>query len=256
MARHIEAWMDGVRLSDLGDVVIQGVSEPGAEIEITYGARNFRGGQNVEKRRRKSLRVTIHAAIHELFDLQRRNEIRQQIAAWADGTWLELSHHPEQRLKVICKSEPGLGDVREFTSQLDIELEANEIPYWEDKTPNSVSGSGSSGSVQLMIAGTAKEIPVEITFTPSGTLNTLILTVSGGGINRVITLSDMSVTGAVIFGRDEHDRLTIRSGNTSLMRYRSDTSADDLILPAGKATVQWSANTGGSITCSARGRWL
>ena len=30
MARHIEAWMDGVRLGDIGDIVIRDVSEPAA----------------------------------------------------------------------------------------------------------------------------------------------------------------------------------------------------------------------------------
>lgn len=256
MARHIEAWMDGIRLGDLGDVVIQDVSEPPADIEITYGTRNFRGGQNVQKRRRKSLRVTIHAAIHELFDLQRRNQIRQEIAAWCDGSILEMSNHPDQRLHVICKGEPGLGDVRDFNSQLDIELEANTIPYWEDNDPNTVSGSGSSGSAYLQIAGTAKEIPVEVTFTPGAALATLTITITCGGVSRQIALSGMSVTGAVVFGRDDQDRLTIKNGSNSLMRYRSASSDDDLILPHGKATVQWSASTSGSITFSARGRWL
>lgn len=256
MARHIEAWMDGVRLSDLGDVIIQDVNEPAAEMEVTYSPRSFRSGQNVIKRRRKSLRVTIHAAIHELFDLPRRNQIRQAVAEWCGGTYLELSNHPDQRLKVICKGEPGLGDVREFTSQLNIELEANEIPFWEEKVPSTVTGSGSSGSETLFIPGTAKEVPVEVSFTPGAALESLTVTVSCGGVSRQIALSGMSVTGAITFGRDEHDRITIRSGTTSLLRYRSASSADDLIIPAGQATVTWSASTGGSISFSARGRWL
>ena len=129
MARHIEAWMDGVRLSDIGAIVIDDVDEPGPEIEITYGPRNFRGGQTVQKRRRKSLRLTIHAKVHELFDLSKRNAIRQAIAEWCDGSILELSNHQDQQLHVICKGEPGLGAVRDFSALLDIELEANEIPY-------------------------------------------------------------------------------------------------------------------------------
>ena len=39
MARHVEAWMDGVRLSDLGAVLIQSVNEPSPDQEITYGNR-------------------------------------------------------------------------------------------------------------------------------------------------------------------------------------------------------------------------
>ena len=256
MARHIDAWMDGVKLADVGAVVIREVTEPAPDMEITYTQRAFRGGQTVQKRRRKSLRVTIHAAVHELFDLVRRNEIRQAVAAWCDGGILELSNHPGQRLHVVCKGEPGLGDVRDFNAQLDIELEANAIPYWEDTMPSVFSGTGASGSGQLYIGGTAKEIPVIVTFTPTGTISTLTVAVSGGGVARTIELAGMSVTGPIVFDRDEEDRLLIRSGTTSLMRYRTAASADDLIVPHGMMTVAWAAGTGGSVSFSARGRWL
>ena len=254
--RHIDAWMDGIRLADIGAIVIDDVNEPPAEMDIGYQARAIRGGQTVQKRRRKSLKVTIHAKIHELFDLGKRNAIRDAIAEWCNGSILELSNHPDRQLHVICTTEPGLGAVRDFNSLLDIELEANEIPYWEDKMPNSVTGSGTSGSTTLLIAGNAKEVPVECTFTPGSTIAALTVTVSCGGVTKSIALSGMSVSGAIVFGRDEQDRLTIKNGSTSLMRYRSAASADDLIVPAGRATVSWSAGVSGSISFSAKGRWL
>ena len=257
MARHIEAVMDGVRLADLGNIVIRSVNEPDPEMEIEYINRPTRGGREVQKRKRKALRVTINAAIHELYDLKKRNEIRQAVAKWCDGSILELSNHPGQRLHVISKAEPGIGDVRDFNSEMAIELEANEIPYWEESAPNTVSGSGTTGSATLVIDGTAKEIPVEVTFTPGSTIAALTVTVSCGGVTRSIALSGMSVTsGTIRFGRDEKDRLTIRNGSTSLLRYRSAASADDLTVPAGRATVSWTAGVSGSISFSARGRWL
>ena len=257
MARHIEAWMDGVRLADIGSIVIDDVTEPPAEMDIAYQARAIFGGQNVQKRKRKSLRVTIHAKIHELYDLAKRNAIRQAIAEWCNGSILELSNHPDQQLHVMCMAEPGLGQVRDFNALLDIELEANEIPYWEDKMPNSVSGSGTTGSATLLISGTAKEIPVEVTFTPGSAIAALTVTVSCGGVTKSIALTGMSVSsGSIVFGRDEKGRLTIKNGSTSLMRYRTAASADDLIIPAGQATVSWSAGVSGSISFSAKGRWL
>ena len=257
MARHIEAVMDGVRLADLGNIVIRSVNEPDPEMEIEYINRPTRGGREVQKRKRKALRVTINAAIHELYDLKKRNEIRQAVAKWCDGSILELSNHPGQRLHVISKAEPGIGDVRDFNSEMAIELEANEIPYWEESAPNTVSGSGTTGSATLVIDGTAKEIPVEVTFTPGSTIAALTVTVSCGGVTRSIALSGMNVTsGTIRFGRDEKDRLTIRNGSTSLLRYRSAASADDLTVPAGRATVSWTAGVSGSISFSARGRWL
>ena len=266
MARHIEAWMDGVRLADLGAIVIRDVSEPDPEMEIEYINRATRGGRDIQKRRRKALRVTIEAAIHELYDLNKRTAIRDAIAKWSSGSILELSNHPDRRLNVICLTEPGIGSVRDFNSQLNIELEANVIPYWEDKLANTASGSGASGSATLYIPGTAKEVPVDVTVASGNALSALTVTVACGGVTKRIKLSGMSsVTGAITFSRDEDDRLQIMSGSTNLLPYRVMNwtesnvvywSADDLVVPAGTATVSWSASANRSVTFSARGRWL
>ena len=258
MSRHIEAWMDGVRLSEIGAIVIQDVNEQNPDMDIVYTSRPVRGGQNVIKKRRKSLRVTINAKIHELYDLKKRNAIRQAIAKWCSGSILELSNHQDQQLHVICISDPGLGAVRDFNAQLAIELEANTIPYWEEKLANTATGSGSSGSTTLLIPGTAKEVPVDVRFVPSGAVTSLAVAVACGGVTKVITLSGMSVSNSIVFGRDEQDRLTITDGTTgsSLMRYRTTASADDLVVPAGKATISWNASGSGSIYFSAKGRWL
>ena len=178
------------------------------------------------------------------------------MAGWAQGSVLELSNHPGQRLNVKCKSFPALGSVRDYTQVISIELEASEIPYWEELYPVIGNGTGSTGTVNLFVPGTAEEIPVELTFTPSGTLTSLSVTVSCGGVTRTIALSGMSVSGAVQFARIAGDRLQIRSGSTNLLRYRSEASADDLLIPGGNATIFWSANVSGTMAVSVRGRWL
>ena len=254
MARHIEAWIDGVQLSSLGGIIIQGVNEPAPDMEISYVTRPGRNGQDILTRKRKALRVTINIALREIFDLSKRAQMLQAVAGWASGSILELSNHPGQRLHVVCKSSPALGSVRDYTTEIPLEFEANQIPFWEDIMPVSVSGSGASGSATLQIPGTADEVPVEITFTPGSTLAALTVTVACGGKTRQIALTGMSVSGAIVFGRDAKDRLTIMNGSTSLLRYRSAASADDLLIPAGRATVSWIGS--GAITFSARGRWL
>ena len=256
MARHIEAVMDGVQLSTVGPIIIQQVQEPAADMEITYGARPGRSGQDVLSVRRKALKVTIQTAIRELFDLGRRADVLQAMAGWARGSVLELSNHPGQVLNVICRSLPALGDVRSYTQLINIELEASEIPYWQEKAPVTASGSGASGSMQLYVPGTAEEIPVELTFTPGGTLTSLVVTVSCGGVSRSISLGGMSLSGAVKFQREAGDRLGIVSGSTRLLQYRSAESADDLLIPAGAATISWVANVSGTMAVSVRGRWL
>lgn len=256
MARHVDAIMDGVPLNAVGPIIIQQVLEPAAEIEITYGARPGRNGQDVLSTKRRALHVVLQTAVHELYNLQRRNEIVQAMAAWACGSVLELSNHPGQRLHVTRKSGPALENVRDYTVQISIDLEADMIPFWEDKTPVTASGTGTSGSKTLYIPGTADEIPVEAVFTPTGTLTALTVTAACGGITRSISLSGLSVTGAVKFERDAFNRLSIKNGTTSLLRYRSEASDDDLLIPAGTATLTWTANVSGSVQFSARGLWL
>ena len=114
MARHVEAWMDGTRLSDIGPIIIQDVNELPPDMEITYGVRAIRSGQNIQKYRRKSLRLTIEAAVRELFDLGKRTAVQQAMAGWASGSILELSSHPGQQLHVICKNVPTLGKIRDY----------------------------------------------------------------------------------------------------------------------------------------------
>lgn len=257
--RHVEAWMDSVRLADLGPILIDNVEESEPDQDIIYGDRPSRGGRDILKSKRISQKIIISAKIHELYDLNRRAEIAQAIARWAEGSVLELSYRPGQMIRINKAKAPALGSVRDFNSIIQIELEANEIPYWEDKIKNTATGTGSSGSTSLLIAGTANEIPVEVSFTPTGGgLTGLTVTVACGGVTRSIQLTDLSVAqnSAVVFGRDSHDRLTIKNGSTSLMGKRTQASADDLILPAGVATVSWSANVAGTAEFSARGRWL
>ena len=256
MARHVDAIMDGVPLNAVGPIIIQQVQEPAAEVEITYGARPGRNGQDVLSTKRRALHVVLQTAVHELYNLQRRNEIVQAMAAWACGSVLELSNHPGQRLHVTRKSGPALENVRDYTAQISIDLEADMIPFWEDKTPVTASGTGTSGSKTLYIPGTADEIPVEAVFTPTGTLTALTVTAACGGITRSISLSGLSVTGDVKFERDAFNRLSIKNGTTSLLRYRSEASDDDLLIPAGTATLTWTANVSGSVQFSARGLWL
>ena len=43
MSRHIEAWMDGVRLSEIGAIVIHDVNEPAPEMDIVPACLSVAG---------------------------------------------------------------------------------------------------------------------------------------------------------------------------------------------------------------------
>lgn len=255
--RHIDAWMDGVLLQSIGPVLISDVNEPGPDMEITYVNRPG-GGQIVSRRSRKCLRVTIQCVIHELWDLARRNQVRQEIVRWAQGSVLKLSNHPGQHLKVICKNEPGTGDDRDYNSEIQLEFEANEIPYWENDLPVSGSGSGNSGTVSLFVPGSCDKTPILATITPGSgnTITSLVLTVTNGSKSRSIELTGVSTAGAITFDRDEFDRLNISIPSQSLLPYRTQASDDDLTVPAGTVTCEWEANCSVTADFSAYGRWL
>ena len=260
MARHVEAFMDGVKLTDVGAILIQDIEESSAEMDLVYGARLIRAGQDVQALRRKSLKVSITFVIKELKDLARRNQILQAVCRWASGSVLELSNHPGQQLHVHCRAYPALTDVRKYWSELKIELEADEIPFWEDRgaVQTVLMQQASPGSGTLMVPGTALT-PVGIRFVPSGgALNSLAVTVSSGNVSKTITLSGLTVGSGspVDLKVDNQDRFTIFAGSYNLLQYRTVDSADDFTVPAGLVSFSWEASRTGNFTASAKGRWL
>lgn len=258
MARHIEVSMDGIPLSSVGAILIQAVDESPAEMELTYGARLIRPGQDLTVNRRKSLRVTVTFVIRELRDLAKRNAILQAVNAWASGSILELSNHPGQRLRVRCKSFASLGTVRNYATEIKLEFEADEVPYWEDIYPLTVEIPAAYGYTDILVPGTAPT-PVTVKYTPkSASLASFTVTAVGGGVTKQIELTGMQVGkgSTVSLMVDEADRFGISSGSYNLLQYRSIASADDLTMPAGKVRVTWNASTSGNLVIMARGRWI
>ena len=252
MPRKIEAYVDDVALSDVGPFVVQSVTEPAPDMEITYINRPVGPGQIVQMQRRKSLRVTLGITIHELWDLQARQTYKNALAKWANGSILRLSNHDGHQLHVILKAAPGLGDDRDFNSVLNLEYEANAIPYWETIQPLENNGSGTSGTVNLLCDANVDRLPITATFTPSGTCTSLTVSTP----TQTIALSGFSTSDVIEFGRDDADRLTITTGGSSILRYRSAASDDDLYIGRDLSGVSWDSNVTGRFDVSVRGRWL
>lgn len=252
MARHVEAWMDGVALSSVGPYLIQGVTEDAPELE-TYLAAGLRDGQWLTGLRRRSLAVTLRVAIRELFDLSRRAWAAEQLAAWAQGAVLELSNRPERRLRVACTGAPALGDVRSYTEELRVTWTAYAPPCWEDRTPAKLLLTGSEGEGTMQIPGTA-ETAVCLAVTPESALTDFSVTVGG----NTISLSELAIPAGetLVIDRDDWDRLRITGGGVSLLSRRSAASADDLIVPPGSSQVGFGANVNCDVTATVRGRWL
>lgn len=253
MPRHVDAWMDGVALSSLGPILISNVYEDAPEFDIMTGERPGRDGQRLLRIERLSLSVAIECVIRERFDLAARSRIVEEMARWSRGSVLELSNHPERRLNVYCISAPSLGTVRDYTSVVRMEFEADTVPFWEDVTPNVLTISGSSASGILAVPGTALA-PVCLTVTPTGGTLTAFSVTAGG---QTVSLSGLSVatSGSLVFERSARDDLAIRSGSASLLSKRSVLSADDLLAGPGRIAVSYTANTACDVRLSVRGRW-
>lgn len=256
MPRHIDAFMDTVPLSSLGPIYIQQVHEDAPSMEIAEASIPGRYGARLITRKRQSLRVTIEAAVGELFNLKRRAGIMEQIAGWAQGRILELSSRPYRRLRVVCTGEPTLGEVRDYTAACRIELTAYDVPYWEDKGVTAMAltnQAGASAAANVYIPGTVAS-PVDLLIRPSAaTLHSCTVTVG----ENVITLTGLSIpaTEALTFRRSEHDILIIEHDGEMLLSTRTAASSDDLMTPPGYSPFSFSADVACQVTVNTRGRW-
>ena len=255
MARHMEAWMDGVQLSTVGPVIISDFYDDAPSREISTGAIPGRYGQRVLTRKVTERTVTLALLIRELYDLPRRARTVDDIARWASGHVLEVSSRPGQRLRVELSTPPGVGAARTYTTEIRVGFTAYAVPFWEDTAAVAASATGTEGEVALYVPGTAPDTPVGVIVTPSsGTLTTLSLSLDSGD---ELSFTGLTATAAapLIIGTDEEDRITITQGGVSCLSCR--TGSDDLRAACGAlCTLSFEADTACTVTASARGRWL
>lgn len=254
MPRHIDAWMDGELLSAVGPFLISQVHEDPATLEILTADRPGRAGELLVSRKRQSLRVAMEIQIRELFDLSFRSRMLEQLARWAQGSALELSNHPERRLRVYGSSTPSLGPVRDYTAVIRVEWSADPVPYWEDVHPSRISLSGTSVTGVLPVPGTA-QTPVCLSVTPTGgTLTSCAVTVGG----QTISLSALSVAQgkSLVIDRDARDDIAILADGVSSLSARSAASADDLLVLPGPREITVTTDVAADVAVWVRGRWL
>ena len=254
MARHVEAWMDGVALSSVGPFLLQQIQEEPPETEQTSYARPGMDGQWAGPTRRTALRIVLMVAIRELYDLPRRAMLAEALAVWANGKILQTSNRPGRRLRVRCTGAPALGAVRDYTQEMRVELTAWAPPYWEDEIAERLTLTGSTGSGTIRLPGTADApVAVTVTVTPESALTDLSLTVG----ENTITLAERAVPAdtPLTLDRDEEDNLRITAAGVSQLRKRTAASADDLYCPPGNVEISFTANAAVELDALARGRW-
>lgn len=255
MPRHVDVWIDGIRLQDAEPLAkVRQLTEDVPALEVTAAAPVGWDGQRAPMIRRRSLRVTLAAQIHEVYDLARRSQAQENIAAWAQGQLLTVSYRPGRRLRVKLTKAPSIGKARDYTQEITAEWTAFEVPYWEDEIERIYRGTnGASGTVSLWQAG-SKAAPVDAEIIPAAALSALTLTC--GGESLVFSFAAPVAAGTVIrIGHTGEDWLTAAAGESSILTSLQPQSADILTAQPGHNEATWTADASCEVTLRTRGRY-
>lgn len=245
--------MDGVELDSLApSIYITDVVEAAPTLDTSY-VGIAKGGQRILRRLRTTSVVTVSFLIRE-YDVTRRKAVCQQVADWAQGTFLTINDRPGQRLRVVCSVLPVIRSALKWTDKLTMTFTAYEQPYWEDAIPNVARLTG-SGNADLRFAGNVKDVPLWAEVTAKDAVTRVSIAVNG----QTITLEGLGMaTGDVLrIGYDDHGLQYIRVNEASRLHCRTVDSADDLLLqPMQTNSISLTADGSVSAAFSVRGRWL
>ena len=229
MITRYSAWLDGEGLQDIDKtIIILDIQEqlPQSRIQ-TAGWAAGRDGTRFIRETTLTRSVTIRLQVRE-YDVTRRKTITSDVAAWAaKGGYLTINDRPGQRLKVRCSSLPVVASALKWTDTLIITLTAYEWPYWEDESTHSATLSGDTyAALDLYVPGNGPYAYMsgDLSFSGVSTVE-----ISAGETQFTV----QNVSGSLKWGYED-GILYIRSGNASVMAYRTPSSSDDLIVTPGK----------------------
>lgn len=243
----------------LNDVALSSINHDLLILDVGYGSAGLKTGSHqlanrdgslIYRQYRGKATVTVKFQLR-IYDIDDRQGALRDVILWAkNGGILEVNDRPGQRLRCVVDSYPTISSVRNWTDPLFITFAAYENPFWEGKTVMNLVLSGSSGSGTLDVPGNYDGALVGVVVSSGGTLTTVNLTVN----DTSMKISGMSVSSFEI-SYDRHQIQKIRSGNTSLLRYR--TGASDLLALCGASnTCSFSANTSATVNFKVRGLWV
>ena len=141
----------------------------------------------------------------------------------------------------------GIQQKMKWLDVLTVEFTAFAYPFWQEKTPKTLTlSSGASGVAYSM---SAMETEAEAVITANAAMTGFELSCG----ETTFTLSDLNVASGstvVISYTDKDHILQIKSGTTSLLDKRSAESSDDLILAPGGNAVAFTST--GAASCEIR----
>lgn len=255
MARRIDIWLNGVALRDVDPrILISELRDTVPRMETKFGDNPGRDGQRLMTYRRVNKVITIDVQLRELFRLDERQRILDEIGRWMTEGWLQSSTQPGKRIYVIPTAFPAMAEARKYTATYQLGFTAAASPFWEEERPRILTlDSGTSGAGTIVNPGSVEAYPEIIVTANSSTLTSINITVGATSFQ----LSGLSVAqGAhVSIDHDARGLLRIMTGGTSLMGKRSAASSDELICEPGQSAVGFTADKSVDVSVSVRGRY-
>ncbi len=253
--RPVNAWLNDISLQDLdGRILVRTIIEQPPQAALLYGENPGRDGLRLLGRSRTTRRITIVFAVKELHDLSARANVVERANAWAQDGILQVSYRPARQIGVVVAARASMQDPRNYNEEYRIDLDAAAIPYWEDRTPETLLLNGKSGKGTINNLGTAESEPT-ITVTPvEGQLDSLELRIG----STAFSLSALGIKkdASLRMYYDSRGFLRINADGVSKMACRNPDSTDDLLAVPGENHVVFSANTACRVIVEVRGRWL
>lgn len=246
--------LNNVQLDGLHQrIVVLGV-DPGTPDESISTVNRMGGsGKRVTGEHWETLDVTVTYGIDvKRTQMELRRQIFDAVNAWALGRgWLTVDWMPDRRMYVDKVILPSSGDMWDWTKSYDIVFRAYGVPFWQDETATTSTGSG------ITVPGIVQTVcDAEVTNSGSSTIDELTVTV--GDSTMFFEGLGLAAGETLKIGHTADGLLTIRIYESeifwrSVMNKRTGESADDLYVSPGYNAISAS---GGSISVSCFGRYM
>lgn len=252
-AHILDAYLNGasLRAAD-GRIRVTNIRQE-ISLKDAQGESGAQEGRWFMPPRRETLSVTIEFGLLEIHDPAAREAAVEAANAWAGEGQLEISTKPGRRLLAACRKWACVQSPQNPKETFALTFETDQSPFWEAITPSVYTLSGSSGSQEVFVPGSAPAM-ADVTVTPrSGTLNQL--TLSLGETSMQFADLGASASAPLVLDHDERGRLRIRVGSQSAFPCRAGESDDELLAPPGRPTASFAANVSCDVTFSFRPRY-
>ena len=253
MKRKTDAILNDVNLISVNNKIIAvRVLENAVQDELVTESNHALPGQAITGQKRPQLTVSVFAKIKELYDMQSRMAVIDQINTWAaKGGMLKLSYKPGKQLPVKLVKPASAGDIRQYNNEIELLFASNGFAYWQDVSPAAYALSEGAGSVA--VPGNAPTT-VDATVICRSSITTLTLALADSEI--VLNGIGASSGDVISITHDAYGRMSIKNGGESLYPYLSEASDDCLIVPHGVQSYAVASSGTVEVLLYIKGRWL